>query len=115
MDRCVPPEAPVAPLAQYVAFDANVLFDSDKSKLRPAGNDTLDNFLAKIHGLDSQSILLVGYADRMGSRADNQTLSQQRVDAVKSYLVGKGIASERVQTSARGETQPDTRAGGIAK
>jgi outer membrane protein OmpA-like peptidoglycan-associated protein len=80
-----------------------------------AGNDTLDNFLAKIHGLDSQSILLVGYADRMGSRADNQTLSQQRVDAVKSYLVGKGIASERVQTSARGETQPDTRAGGIAK
>jgi OOP family OmpA-OmpF porin len=55
--------------------------------------------------------MLVGYADRMGTHADNQTLSQERVDSVKAYLVGQGIASERVQTSARGETQPDTFAG----
>jgi OOP family OmpA-OmpF porin len=55
--------------------------------------------------------MLVGYADRMGTHADNQTLSQERVDSVKTYLVGKGIASERVQTSAGGETQPDTFAG----
>lgn len=102
-----------APLPVYekVAFDANVLFDSDKSALRPAGRDTLDEFVARIHGLDSQNIMLVGYADRMGTHADNQTLSQERVDAVKAYLVGKGIVAERVQTSARGETQPDTYAG----
>jgi len=99
------------PVWEKVAFDANVLFDSDKSALRAAGHDTLDAFLAEIHGLDSQSIRLVGYADRMGTHADNQTLSQERVDAVKAYLVGKGIASQRVQTSARGETQPDTFAG----
>lgn len=105
--------AAAAPLPVYerVAFDANVLFDSDKSALRPAGRDKLDQFASKIHGLDSQSIMVVGYADRMGSHADNQALSQQRVDTVKAYLVGKGIASNRVQTSAQGETQPTTLAG----
>ena len=46
----------------------------------------------------------------MGSDASNQALSEQRVDAVKAYLVGKGIAAKRVQTSARGETRPTTAA-----
>jgi OOP family OmpA-OmpF porin len=96
------------PIYEKVAFDANVLFDSDKSALRPAGRDTLDAFAAKIRGLESQSILAIGYADRMGTDAHNQVLSQQRVDAVKDYLVGKGIAANRVQTSAKGESQPTT-------
>jgi len=93
---------------ETVAFDANILFDSDLSALRPTGRDKLDQFVAKIHGLDDQSIMAIGYADRMGSTADNQALSEQRVDAVKAYLVGQGIASNRVQTSARGETRPST-------
>jgi len=105
--------AAAAPLPVYerVAFDANVLFDSDKYALRPAGRDTLDEFVGKVRGLDSQSIMAVGYADRMGTDAHNQVLSQNRVDAVKNYLVGKGIASNRVQSSAKGETQPTTLAG----
>ena len=102
--------AAAAPLPVYetVTFDANILFDSDKSAIRPAGRDKLDQFVANTRGLESQSIMAVGYADRMGSTASNQVLSQQRVDAVKAYLVGKGVASSRVQTSARGETQPTT-------
>jgi OOP family OmpA-OmpF porin len=105
--------AVAAPLAVYekVAFDANVLFDSDKSALRQTGRDKLDQFVDKIHGLESQSIVAVGYSDRMGNDADNQTLSRQRVDAVRAYLVGKGIAWDRVQTSARGESRPTTYAG----
>lgn len=105
--------AAVAPLPVYekVAFDANVLFDSDKYALRPAGRDTLDEFVGKLRGLDSQSIVAIGYADRMGTDASNQVLSQNRVNAVKDYLVGKGIAANRVQTSAKGETQPTTLAG----
>lgn len=105
--------AAAVPLAIYekVVFDANVLFDSDKSALRPAGRDTLDAFVGSIRGLDSQRIAAIGYADRMGAEASNQILSGERVDAVKAYLVGKGIAAERVQTSARGETRPTTSAG----
>ena len=105
--------AAALPLAVYekVSLDANVLFDSGSSVLRPAGRDTLDKFVAGIHGLDAQSIAAIGYADRMGSDASNQILSEQRVDAVKAYLVGKGIKAERLETSARGETAPTTSAG----
>jgi OOP family OmpA-OmpF porin len=103
--------AAALPVYEKVAFDANVLFDSDKSALRPAGRDALDEFVSRIHGLDSQSIVAIGYADRMGSHDSNQALSERRVDAVKAYLVGKGIKAERVETSARGETAPTTSAG----
>ena len=102
-----------APLVLYekVSFETNILFDSDKSALRPAGQDKLDEFVKKIHGLDTQSIVAVGYADRMGSDAANQTLSRQRVDVVRAYLVTRGIAWDRLQTSAKGESQPSTYAG----
>jgi OmpA-OmpF porin, OOP family len=105
--------ATAAALAVYenVSFDANILFESDKSALRSTGRAQLDQFVDKIHGLDTQSIVAVGYADRMGTDAANQTLSRERVDAVRSYLVAKGIAWDRVQTSAKGESRPSTYAG----
>jgi OOP family OmpA-OmpF porin len=109
-----PVAAPVAaaPLAVYekVAFDANVLFDSNKSVLRPADRDTLDVFVSRIGGLESQSVMAIGYADRMGTDASNQILSEERVGAVKSYLVSKGVPADRVKTSAWGETRPSTAA-----
>jgi OmpA-OmpF porin, OOP family len=102
--------AVIAPLAVYetVSFDANVMFDSNKSDLRPAGRDSLDSFVVKIRGLEAQSMMAIGYADRMGSADSNQILSQERVDTVKAYLVSQGVATERVDTSARGERQPTT-------
>jgi len=102
-----------APLAVYetVGFDANVLFDSNKSNLSASGRDSLDSFVGKIRGLEAQSVTAIGYADRMGSDAANQILSQERVDTVKAYLVSQGVATNRVDTSARGERQPTTWAG----
>lgn len=104
--------AAVAPLPvlEKVAFEANVLFDSNKSLLTSAGRSTLDAFVSKIYGLDTQSVMAIGYADRMGSEGANQLLSEERVNAVKSYLVGKGVAADRVRTSAWGETRPSTAA-----
>jgi OOP family OmpA-OmpF porin len=89
--------AAAAPLPVYekVAFDANVLFDSNKSVLRPADRDTLDAFVSKMSGLESQSVMAIGYADRMGTDASNQILSEKRAGAVKSYLVSKGVAADR--------------------
>jgi OOP family OmpA-OmpF porin len=46
----------------------------------------------------------------MGSDASNQILSEERVGAVKSYLVSKGVPADRVKTSAWGETRPSTAA-----
>ena len=77
-----------------------MLFDSNRSNLRPAGRDSLDSFVGKISGLEAQSVMAIGYADRMGSDASNQILSQERVDTVKAYLVSKGVAANRIDSSA---------------
>ena len=99
------PAAAQAPEPAYekVALDATVLFDSGKSALRPAGRKTLDDFLGQLRGLETRTIVAVGYADRTGSAAANQILSEERVDAVKAYLVSRGIPAERVRTSAWGD------------
>ena len=55
--------------------------------------------------------MAVGHTDRFGSAAYNQRLSEQRVEAVKTYLVGQGIESNRIRTEGKGETQPVTKPG----
>jgi outer membrane protein OmpA-like peptidoglycan-associated protein len=95
------------PAYEKVVLDANVLFDSDRWSLRPAGRDALDDFVLRMHGLESQAVRVVGFADRIGSEASNQILAEERADAVKAYLVMKGIAADRVHTSA--SLRPDRR------
>jgi OOP family OmpA-OmpF porin len=102
--------APV-PIYEKVAFDSNVLFQTNRSALSNAGRDTLDAFVSKIIGLESLAVMATGYADRMGSDASNQVLSEERVGTVKSYLVGKGVPANRIKTIAWGETRPSTAAG----
>jgi OOP family OmpA-OmpF porin len=96
------------PAYENVTFDANILFDSDKSDLLPLGRYQLDGFVQDIRGLEPRSMLAVGYADRMGGNDENQVLSRDRVETVKDYLVAQGIATDRIQTRARGETRPTT-------
>ena len=51
-------------------------------------------------------VLVTGHADRIGTDAYNQKLSQRRADAVKDYLVGQGVEASRVETEAKGESEP---------
>ncbi len=103
-----PATAAPLPVLEKVSFEANILFDSNKSDLTSAGRSTLDAFVSRISGLETQPVMAIGYADRMGSESSNQILSEERVNAVKSYLVAKGVTADRVQTSAWGETRPST-------
>jgi OmpA-OmpF porin, OOP family len=95
------------PAYEKVALDANVLFDSERWALRAASRDTLDDFVFRMHGLELQTVRVVGFADRAGSEASNQILAEERASAVKAYLVMKGIAADRVRTSA--SLRPDRR------
>jgi OOP family OmpA-OmpF porin len=99
------------PVYEKVTLDADALFDFDKAVLRPAGRDSLDKFVKGIQGINPPTIAAVGHTDRLGSATYNQKLSEQRVAAVKAYLVSKGIESNQIQTSAKGEMQPMTKAG----
>jgi OOP family OmpA-OmpF porin len=107
----IAPAPIVRPVAERFTFDADALFDFDKSVLRPAGRVALDEFVAKIRDFNPEAITAVGHADRFGSEQYNQHLSEQRVETVKAYLVGKGIDAARIQAIGKGETQPVTKAG----
>ena len=96
------------PAAQKVTLAADALFDFDKAVLRPEGKAKLDDVTGKLKGMKLEVIIAVGHTDRIGSDKYNQKLSEKRAEAVKAYLVGKGVEPNRVYTEGKGEKQPVT-------
>ena len=96
----------VTPAASKVTYAADAFFDFDKSVVKPAGKAKLDDLVAKIKGINLEVIIAVGHTDSIGSDAYNQKLSVRRAEAVKAYLVSKGIEKNRVYTEGKGEKQP---------
>jgi OOP family OmpA-OmpF porin len=86
----VVPLALPAPERKRVSYTAESMFSFDKADLRPEGKTALDAFAGELAGARFEKITVEGYTDRIGSTAYNQTLSQQRADAVKAYLVSAG-------------------------
>lgn len=104
-----PPAPPVviaAPTSEKVTFAADAFFDFDKAVLKPEGRAKLDDLMGKMSGLNLEVIIAVGHTDSIGTEAYNQRLSVRRADAVKAYLVSKGIEKNRVYTEGKGEKQP---------
>ncbi len=97
--------APVA-AASKVTYAADAFFDFDKAVVKPAGKAKLDDLVAKIKGINLEVVIAVGHTDSIGSDAYNQKLSVRRAEAVKAYLVSKGIEKNRVYTEGKGEKQP---------
>jgi OOP family OmpA-OmpF porin len=101
-----PPVRPQPPAIRAV-LQTDAYFDFDKAILKPEGKAKLDEFVAKMQEYTQVDVLLVtGHADRIGTDAYNMRLSQRRADAVKSYMVSKGVASQRIETDAKGESEP---------
>jgi OmpA-OmpF porin, OOP family len=98
------------PAAEKVTLAADALFDFDKAVLRPEGKAKLDDVASKMGEIKLEVIIAVGHADRFGSEAYNQQLSERRAAAVKDYLVAKGVEANRVYTEGKGSKQPVTNA-----
>ena len=89
-----------------MTYAADAFFDFDKSVLKPEGKAKLDDLTGKLKGITLEVIIAVGHTDSVGSDAYNQKLSVKRSEAVKAYLVSKGIEANRVYTEGKGEKQP---------
>jgi OOP family OmpA-OmpF porin len=102
-----PAEAPKPkPVAEKVTFASDVLFDFDKSVVKPDGKAKLDDLASKVRGVNLEVVIAIGHADSIGSDAYNQKLSVRRAESVKAYLVSKGIEANRIYTEGKGEKQP---------
>ena len=89
-----------------MTYAADAFFDFDKSVLKPAGKAKLDDLVSKVKGINLEVIIAVGHTDSIGTDAYNQKLSVRRAEAVKAYLVTKGIEKNRIYTEGKGEKQP---------
>ncbi len=101
-----PAAAPQPPAATKVTYAADAFFDFDKSVIKPEGKAKLDDLVGKVKDINLEVIIAVGHTDSVGSDAYNQKLSVRRSEAVKAYLVSKGIEKNRVYTEGKGEKQP---------
>ena len=100
------PATPPPPVATKVTYAADAFFDFDKSVLKPEGKAKLDDLVGKVKGINLEVIIAVGHTDSRGTDPYNQKLSVRRSEAVKAYLVSKGIEKNRVYTEGKGEKQP---------
>jgi OOP family OmpA-OmpF porin len=100
------PEAKPKPVAEKVTFAADVLFDFDRAVIKPEGKSKLDDLASKVKGVNLEVIIAIGHADSIGSDEYNQRLSVRRAEAVKAYMVSRGIEPNRVYTEGKGEKQP---------
>jgi outer membrane protein OmpA-like peptidoglycan-associated protein len=94
---------------------SGITFDFDRYDLKPQFRPVLDNLAGTLNEYNQTRIEVVGHTDSKGSDAYNQTLSQNRANAVAGYLGSRGVASSRMIVSGAGETRPvasnDTEAG----
>lgn len=94
------------PVAEKVTFAADVTFDFDKATLKPEGRAKLDDLANKVKSINLEVVIAIGHADEIGSHAYNDKLSVRRAEAVKAYLVSKGVEPNRVYTEGKGKRQP---------
>lgn len=104
------PIAP-APVIQRITLSTDVLFRFNSAELRPGANEKLDELAQTMQGAEVDRIVAVGHADRIASEKYNEELSQRRAEAVKQYLVQKGVDPQRVETQGAGESQPVAQCG----
>ena len=103
-----PPAHKTAPSPKVMVFDANVLFDFDKSSLKPGGKKALQAYLkeARAHLSSAREVKITGHTDNVGGKEYNTKLSLRRAEAVRDYLVSLGVKSKKMKVIGKGETKP---------
>jgi len=100
-------ERPSAP-ATLRAVPSRVHFAFDKSTLAPTSRRVLDALVDSLSQYSGVRMELEGHTDPRGSNTYNAALSTRRVEAVRAYLLQKGLADTRIRTVALGKSKPET-------
>jgi len=84
----------------------DTLFATGRSELKSGATANLDRLGAFLNEYPNRTASIEGFTDSTGSEDSNQSLSEHRADSVKRYLVGRGVQSNRLSSTGRGENAP---------
>lgn len=85
---------------------SEVKFETDEADLSPSFKEMLGGVATFMKNNPSYKLNVTGHADDRASEEYNMALSQRRADAVRNYLIARGISGDRITTTAKGESQP---------
>lgn len=103
-DGC--PDQLPAQLAKFVGVVPGIDFDSGRSSLRPESLSTLDAAIQAFAQYPAVRIRINVHTDNQGQAADNRALSGRRANALRDYLIDRGIAAGRVEARGAGQDEP---------
>ena len=84
----------------------DVLFDFDKSNIKPQAAGILDRLVTFMNQNKASRVNFAGYTDNVGTEAYNQALSERRVNSTRDYIVKKGVDGSRISGQGFGESKP---------
>lgn len=91
-----------------------LIFDLGSAKISAQSYEELNQIVTMLNDSETMSIQLEGHTDFRGNEKQNLKLSEERVNAVRDYLVKQGIDKKRIKTKAFGGSQPLSREGDAA-
>lgn len=89
-----------------LVMPGNITFAFDSASLNPSFRPTLDKLAATMNEYNQNTITIAGHTDSVGKPSYNMNLSRDRANAVRNYLVSRGVASSRINVVAYGQTRP---------
>lgn len=90
---------------QQEAYD-NLTFRLGSADIKESSFESLDKIFSFLKDNNDYNLVVVGHTDSSGSAGFNQTLSENRANAVKNYIASKGINNSRIESSGKGESEP---------
>jgi outer membrane protein OmpA-like peptidoglycan-associated protein len=91
-----------------ITLNGSVLFPSDQSTLLPEAQTRLNQVADALLATKERNIVVEGHTDSRGTESHNLDLSQRRADSVRTYLIGRGYESDRMQAHGIGKSRPTT-------
>ncbi|MCB9737214.1 MAG: OmpA family protein [Deltaproteobacteria bacterium] len=89
-----------------ITLSSGVIFKTAKSDVLPAAADRLSQVAALLQVTPDRKVVVEGHTDNAGSDSYNQTLSQERADSVRTFLISHGVDASRVRAIGYGESRP---------
>jgi outer membrane protein OmpA-like peptidoglycan-associated protein len=89
-----------------ITLSGSVLFATGKYDLLPIAREKLDEVAKALNDQGYKSMLVEGHTDSVGSASANETLSLKRAESVRTYLVSRGVPSEKIRATGLGSSRP---------